>query len=144
MRYADRPGKSAVERFMQFYFLNAKAVGDLTGLFLAQLDEQMGDKGRRFALPTLPAAPEAICTASRSSAAGFPSRTMIGSADDPCPFGGVVRSGCARGTGNPPQCHARGSRDARLVDRVRDDPAANAFFLDVLTARERPTWCFAG
>ena len=53
MRYADRPGKSAVERFMQFYFLNAKAVGDLTGLFLAQLDEQMGDKGRRFALPTL-------------------------------------------------------------------------------------------
>src|SRR5688500_2704407 len=37
MRYADRPGKSAVERFMQFYFLNAKTVGDLTGLFLAQL-----------------------------------------------------------------------------------------------------------
>ena len=35
MHYADRPGKSAVERFMQFYFLNAKAVGDLTGVFLA-------------------------------------------------------------------------------------------------------------
>ena len=33
LRYADRPGKSAVERFMQFYFLQAKAVGDLTGLF---------------------------------------------------------------------------------------------------------------
>ena len=31
MNYADRPGKSAVERFMQFYFLNAKTVGDLTG-----------------------------------------------------------------------------------------------------------------
>ena len=59
MRYADRPGKSAVERFMQFYFLNAKAVGDLTGLFLAQLDEQMGAKGRRFALPTLEAPAEA-------------------------------------------------------------------------------------
>ena len=42
MNYADRPGKSAVERFMQFYFLNAKTVGDLTGLFLAQLDEQLG------------------------------------------------------------------------------------------------------
>ena len=53
MHYADRPGKSAVERFMQFYFLNAKAVGDLTGLFLAQLDEQMGRKGLRFALPTI-------------------------------------------------------------------------------------------
>ena len=30
---------------MQFYFLQAKAVGDLTGLFLAQLDEQMAEKG---------------------------------------------------------------------------------------------------
>ena len=45
MHYADRPGKSAVERFMQFYFLNAKTVGDLTGLFLAQLDEQLGEEG---------------------------------------------------------------------------------------------------
>jgi len=52
MNYADRPGKSAVERFMQFYFLNAKTVGDLTGLFLAQLDEQLGKKGFRFALPS--------------------------------------------------------------------------------------------
>jgi [protein-PII] uridylyltransferase len=52
MRYADRPGKSAVERFMQFYFLQAKAVGDLTGIFLAQLDERLGAQGRRFALPT--------------------------------------------------------------------------------------------
>ena len=53
MHYADRPGKSAVERFMQFYFLNAKTVGDLTGVFLAQLDEQLGKKGFRFALPTI-------------------------------------------------------------------------------------------
>ena len=53
MHYADRPGKSAVERFMQFYFLNAEAVGDLTGVFLAQLDEQLGKKGFRFALPTI-------------------------------------------------------------------------------------------
>ncbi|MBA3669906.1 MAG: bifunctional uridylyltransferase/uridylyl-removing protein, partial [Sphingomonas sp.] len=53
MNYADRPGKSAVERFMQFYFLNAKVVGDLTGLFLAQLDEQLAEKNRRFALPRI-------------------------------------------------------------------------------------------
>ena len=43
---------------MQFYFLNAKAVGDLTGLFLAQLDDQLGAKGRRFALPTLKRRPK--------------------------------------------------------------------------------------
>ncbi len=60
MNYADRPGKSAVERFMQFYFLNAKAVGDLTGLFLAQLDEQLGKKGFRFALPTIRRRPKRL------------------------------------------------------------------------------------
>ncbi|MFL6854531.1 MAG: DUF294 nucleotidyltransferase-like domain-containing protein, partial [Sphingomicrobium sp.] len=60
MNYADRPGKSAVERFMQFYFLNAKAVGDLTGVFLAQLDEQLGKKGFRFALPTIRRKPKRL------------------------------------------------------------------------------------
>src|SRR3546814_18971812 len=52
MQFAERPGKSAVERFMQLYFLHAKSVGDLTGTFLAHLDEQMAKRGRRF-LPTL-------------------------------------------------------------------------------------------
>ena len=60
MHYADRPGKSAVERFMQFYLLNAKTVGDLTGVFLAQLDEQLGKKGFRFALPTLRRRPKRL------------------------------------------------------------------------------------
>ena len=60
MHYADRPGKSAVERFMQFYFLNAKTVGDLTGVFLAQLDEQLGKKGFSFALPTIRRRPKRL------------------------------------------------------------------------------------
>ena len=30
------------------------------------------------------------------------------------------------------------ARDARLADEVRDDPAANAFFLEVLTNKARP------
>ena len=45
---------------MQFYFLNAKTVGDLTGLFLAQLDEQLGKKGFRFALPTIRRRPKRL------------------------------------------------------------------------------------
>ena len=53
MRFSDRPGKSKVERFMQFYFLQAKTVGDLTGVFLAHLDEAFAARGRRFALPTV-------------------------------------------------------------------------------------------
>ena len=43
--------KSAVERFMRHYFLHAKTVGDLTGVFLAHLDEKFARRGRRFGLP---------------------------------------------------------------------------------------------
>ena len=53
MNYANRPGKSPVERFMQHYFLHAKTVGDLTGVFLAHLDEKFARAGRRFGLPAL-------------------------------------------------------------------------------------------
>jgi [protein-PII] uridylyltransferase len=59
MQFAARPGRSPVERFMQLYFLNAKTVGDLTGVFLAHLDEALGKKGKRF-LPSLTRRPRKL------------------------------------------------------------------------------------
>ena len=53
MRYADRPGKSSVERFMRHYFLHARSVGVLTGVFLAHLDDLFARRGRRFIFPSL-------------------------------------------------------------------------------------------
>ena len=53
MRFIGRPGQSQVERFMRFYFLQAKVVGDLTGVFLAHLDDAFAARGRRFGLPTI-------------------------------------------------------------------------------------------
>jgi len=53
MAFADRPGKSAVERFMQYFFLQAKQVGSLTGVFLAQLEEQTEKKKRKGFLASL-------------------------------------------------------------------------------------------
>ncbi|HAV79246.1 MAG TPA: bifunctional uridylyltransferase/uridylyl-removing protein, partial [Erythrobacter sp.] len=47
MNFAERPGKSSVERFMQFYFLQAKRVGSLTGVFLAHIDDQFEAKTAR-------------------------------------------------------------------------------------------------
>ncbi|MBL7599185.1 hypothetical protein INQ10_24475, partial [Escherichia coli] len=35
------------------YFLQAKVVGDLTGVFLAHLDEKFAARGSRFGFPTL-------------------------------------------------------------------------------------------
>ncbi len=87
MHYADRPGKSAVERFMQFYFLNAKTVGDLTGVFLAQLDEQLGKKGFRFALPTIRRRPKRLGGFVARPRPDFHSRPTISSRQ--------IRSGCS-------------------------------------------------
>jgi [protein-PII] uridylyltransferase len=43
-----------------------------------------------------------------------------------------------------PSAMRAATRDARLVEQVRDDPQANALFLEVLTAASSPSWCCAG
>ncbi|WP_265569732.1 [protein-PII] uridylyltransferase [Sphingomicrobium nitratireducens] len=135
MNYADRPGKSAVERFMQFYFLNAKAVGDLTGVFLAQLDEQLGKSGRRFALPTVRRRPRRLD--------GFAldrGRLTIPKKDwlrrDPVRLVEMFRVAQREGLEIHPDAMRAAARDARRVDEVRDDPRANALFVELLTGRD--------
>ncbi|MEO5641494.1 MAG: [protein-PII] uridylyltransferase [Sphingomicrobium sp.] len=137
MRYADRPGKSAVERFMQFYFLNAKTVGDLTGLFLAQLDEQLGRKGRRFTLPTLRRSPPKLdgFTLDRGRLS-IPSDDFL--ATKPTRLVQLFALAARLRLEIHPAAMRAAARDARLVDEVRGDPTANAFFLEVLTDRNGP------
>jgi [protein-PII] uridylyltransferase len=138
MNYADRPGKSAVERFMQFYFLNAKTVGDLTGVFLAQLDEQLGKKGFRFALPTIRRRPKRL--------GGFTldrGRISIPSDDffraDPVRLLELFALAAREELEIHPAAMRAATRDAVLIDRaVRADPRANALFLDVLTCIDHP------
>jgi [protein-PII] uridylyltransferase len=136
-RYADRPGKAAVERFMQFTFLQAKAVGDLTGLFLAQLDEQMAAKGRRFALPTLFRRPKRLegFILDRGRIA-LPSEDYL--TEDPRRLLALFALAAREGLEIHPAAMRAASRDARLADALRDDPAANALFLEVLTDRKQP------
>ena len=132
LHYADRPGKSAVERFMQFYFLQAKAVGDLTGIFLAQLDEQMGAKGRRFALPTFrrrPAKLHGFCL--DRGRLSIPDDGFL--AAEPVRLVELFALAAREGLEIHPRAMRAATRDARAVDQVRDDPAANALFLEVLT-----------
>jgi [protein-PII] uridylyltransferase len=138
MHYADRPGKSAVERFMQFYFINARAVGDLTGVFLAQLDEQLGKKGFRFALPTIRRRPARL--------AGFVldrGRLSIPSDDyfraDPVRLLELFALAAREKLEIHPKAMRAATRDAPLIDRkVREDRQANALFMDVLTCIDSP------
>jgi [protein-PII] uridylyltransferase len=138
MHYADRPGKSAVERFMQFYFLNAKTVGDLTGVFLAQLDEQLGKKGFRFALPTIRRRPKRLAgfTLDRGRIS-IPADEFF--RDDPVRLLELFAVAAREQLEIHPNAMRAATRDAVLISRkLRDDARANALFLEVLTCVHHP------
>ena len=138
MRYADRPGRSAVERFMQHYFLTAKQVGDLTAVFLAHLDETFAGRGRRFGLPMLRRKPKKL--------EGFllergrlttPSDNFF--EENPVRLIQIYALADRHGLEIHPKAMRQAGRDVRLIDnKVRADPRANALFLDVLTSPRDP------
>jgi [protein-PII] uridylyltransferase len=138
MKYAERPGRTAVERFMRHYFLTAKEVGDLTGVFLAHLDEAFATRGRRFGLPNLRRRPRNLD--------GFkldrgrltvPYDTFF--AEDPVRLIRLFALADRHELEIHPQTMRAAARDARLIDaRVRDDAQANTLFLDVMTSKRDP------
>ena len=138
MRYADRPGRSSVERFMQHYFLMAKQVGDLTGVFLAHLDDSMAAKGRRFTLAGFMRAPRKL--------SGFVldrGRLALPSDDwfrqDPVRLIEIFALADEHGLEIHPQAMRAANRDARLIGaKIRSDARANALFMQVLTSNRDP------
>ena len=138
MNYANRPGKSPVERFMQHYFLHAKTVGDLTGVFLAHLDEQFAKSGRRIGLPALRRRPRKLAgfVLDRGRLA-LPSDDFF--ASDPVRLIEIFALAGQYELEVHPLAMRAASRDAKLIDNaVRADPRANALFLDVLTSPRDP------
>ncbi len=138
MNFSDRPGKSAVERFMQLFFLQAKQVGSLTGVFLAQLDEQFAKRRRR--------GPVAMFRARARTLKGYRvARGRIAAPRDDWFAEAPIRlleifvlADSERLEIHPATMRIIG-RDARLIDgSVRRDPAANALFMELLTSRNDP------
>ncbi|AZI36210.1 protein-PII uridylyltransferase [Caenibius tardaugens NBRC 16725] len=138
MNFADRPGKLAVERFMQFFFLQAKRVGSLTAMFLAQLDEQFAAKTPRGILAGFRARPRKL--------KGY---TVFGGKlrapsddwfrDDPVRLIEIFAIAETEGLEIHAETMRMATRDVKLIDaKVRRDPRANAFFLDVLTGHNNP------
>lgn len=137
MRYADRPGKSKVERFMHFYFLQAKMVGDLTGVFLAHLDEKFAARGSRFGLPRIRRSPAKLkgFVLDRGRLA-LPRDTFF--AEDPVRLLEVFQLADLHGLEVHPLTMRAAARDAKLIDEKRTDPRANSLFMDVLTSPRDP------
>ena len=137
MRFADRPGKSAVERFMQFYFLNAKIVGDLTGVFLAHLDEAFASRGRRF-LSSMARRPRKLNGFKLDRGRlGLPSDDFF--REDPVRLIEIFHLADKYGLEIHPTAMRAASRDSRFISReVRHDKRANKLFMDVLCSPRDP------
>ncbi len=137
MQFADRPGKSAVERFMQYFFLQAKQVGSLTGVFLAQLDEQFAKKQPRGLLAGFRARPRNLKGYRVfGGKIGAPSEDWF--AVDPVRLIEIFVLAENERLEIHPETMRQIASDARLVDRVRRDPRANALFLELLSGRKDP------
>ncbi len=139
MQFSDRPGKSAVERFMQYFFLQAKRVGALTGLFLSQLDEQFAKKQPRGLLAGFRARPRTITGGWRVYGGKIDTPSDDWFQEDPVRLIELFQVADANRLEVHPAAMRRASRDAKLIDaKVRESPRANALFLDLLTSRNDP------
>lgn len=137
MHYAARPGRSGVERFMHYYFLTAKTVGDLTGLFLAHLDESSAKRGRRF-LPSLIRKPRKLngFVVERGRLA-LPSDDFF--SKDPARLLEIFQLADLHSLEIHPLAIRAAQRDAKLIDAdIRRSPRANALFMEVLTSPRDP------
>jgi [protein-PII] uridylyltransferase len=135
LSYANRDSMSAVERFMRHYFLMAKTVGDLTGQFLAHLDESTA---RPSWLPSLTRRPARLkgFTLKRGQI-GVPSDDFFKA--DPVRLLELFALADSEGLAIHPLAMRAAARDAQLIDeRVRRDRTANALFLQVLTSPRDP------
>jgi [protein-PII] uridylyltransferase len=137
MGFTERRGRSPVERFMHFYFLTAKTVGDLTGVFLAHLDETMAKRGRRY-IPKIFTRPRKLD--------GFVlerGRISIPEDDflqaDPVRMIEIFALADKHEIEIHPNAMRALNRDAGLINqKVRNDPRANALFMSVLTSPRDP------
>jgi [protein-PII] uridylyltransferase len=137
MGFTERRGRSPVERFMHFYFLTAKTVGDLTGVFLAHLDDMLARRGRRY-VSRFFAKPRKL--------EGFVldrGRITIPKDDflreDPVRMIEIFALADKHELEIHPNAMRALNRDAVLITaKIRNDPRANALFMDVLTSPRDP------
>ncbi|MSO84388.1 MAG: [protein-PII] uridylyltransferase [Rhodospirillales bacterium] len=136
MNYRDRSGSRGVERFMKYYFLIAKDVGDLTRIVCAVLEEEQ--KKSRFRLRAdapLFAKPHGADFRIEGNRMAFTDEAAI--SRDPVNLLRLFREAQRLGLDVHPRAVRLVARNIRLADRrLRADPEANRIFLDILTDRD--------
>ena len=137
MRYQDRAGLNAVERFMKHYFLVAKDVGDLTRIFCAAIEAEH-QASPLFRIPRW--------AALRREIDGFlveRGRLMVASddmfTDDPLAMIRLFHVADARRLDIHPKALRLITQNLKRIDGAfRKMPEANRLFVDILTSRRDP------
>ncbi len=140
--YVDRPGQTAVERFMKHYFLVAKDVGALTRIFCAALETNQAKKWPRlerlfrFAGRRKPLEEGFYIEGGRLNVAG-PSIYKT----DPINLLRLFYLADQKATDIHPDALKYATRSLGLIDRyLRKNPEANKLFLKTLTSERDPEW----
>ncbi len=139
MNFADRKGKSRVERFMQYYFLQAKRVGSLTAIFLSHIDEQFADKRQRKGLLAGFQSKPRMLKGYRVYGGKIAAPGDDWFRKDPVRLIEIFQLAEAEGLEIHPDTMRQADRDSGLIrSETRHDPRANALFLDLLAGRNDP------
>ena len=139
MGFADDNPRRAVEQFMRAYFLVAKDVGDLTRIFCAALEEQ-----NRKDRPSLSRLLPGFLKPRNGTDEFFVDNGRLNArADaflrDPVALIRIFHVAEAKAIEVHPHALRTITRSLEMItDKVRENPAANRLFLEILTSRRDP------
>ena len=144
--YPEEENIARVEHFMRDYFLVAKQVGDLTRIFCAVLEERelknapkMSELFRRLTVGwkkngAIKGSDDFMFDAGRIT---FTRETAL--KDDPVNIIRLFWHADKNNTGIHPDALKLVTRSLKLIGKdVRNDPKANALFVDILTSKREP------
>ena len=145
MGFDEAAGRMAVERFMHTYFRHAKNVGDLTRIFSAALEAQHAKAMPRFSMLL-----RALSFRSGTSAASGPFVVRDGRLttrddgvfrEDPINILRLFREAARLDARIHPAALRLVTQSLDLIDdEMRQSPAANSLFIDMLTDRQHVHW----
>ncbi|MEL7348777.1 MAG: [protein-PII] uridylyltransferase, partial [Pseudomonadota bacterium] len=140
--YSDADGRRAVEHFMHRYFRHAKDVGDLTRIFSAALEAQHAKERPRFSMLL-----RALSITDPTVGSRYTVRDgRLALADDalfdhePIALLDLFREAARTDARIHPAAMRQVTRHLDLLEGLRDDPAANALFLELLTDKTHADW----
>ncbi len=139
MGYSDRPGVSGVERFMKHYFLIAKDVGDLTRVLCAVLEDRHQKRSLLSRLPGLPRRRNLVDGFVVDDRGRLTIENEAAFTAAPIKMLSLFKVAHEHDLDIHPEALRLITQNLALVGRkLRNDPEANAIFVDILASKKDP------